>query len=252
MIKVKVKERRMKWLVIKDRSSQQQPKQRLISTWPQIWSKSVEISVNHSNANAPLMRPSAPHSRSHQGIFISLISAIVLPIGTIFGDILVGFKDYFSVLNDDFDFELEYDLRGVLSSHTNNTTGAPGYTQVPGFNLFPTGVGLAEFGDLGCDLCAVLSARAIVSTATTVTVANKSGSNGPYTQTHTQTQQHRATPAIDRDDKLSLTGVGLHDFDINVHLFDVVFNQNELEYDLNNMFHIYLNENYYDNNGIAN
>ena len=191
---MKEKERKMKWPLI-DRSSQRLTK-RFVSTWPHIWSKSVEIFVYCSNASAPLMRPSPPHSRSHQGIFISIISAIVLPIGTIFGDILVGFKDYFSVLNDDFDFELEYDLRDVLPSHTNNTIGAPGYTPVPRFNLFPTGVGLAEFGDLGCDLCAVISAAGIVPTVTTVIVANKSGINGPHTQTHTQTQQHRATPDI--------------------------------------------------------
>ena len=197
------------------------------------------------------MRPLPPRSRSRQGIFISFISfisAIVLAIETMFGDIFVRFNDYFSVLNDDLDFELEYDLRDVLSSHTNDTIGTPGYTPVPGFNLRPTGVGLAEFDDLGCDLCAVLSAPAIVPTVTTITVANRSGSNGP----HTQTQQYPATPTIASNDKLGLTGVGLHGFAINIHLFDVVFNENELEYDLNNIFHIYLNQNYYDNSGIAN
>ena len=65
MREVREKVRKMKWSLIVDRSNQQRARQRFVFTWPHIWSKSVEISVDFPNKSAPLCashatRPSRP------------------------------------------------------------------------------------------------------------------------------------------------------------------------------------------------
>ena len=145
MREVKVESEKMKWPLIIDRSSQK-TKQRFVSTWPQIWSKSVEIFVDCSSA--PLMTP----PRSRQTTFILLIPPIVLAIGTIFGAAFQfksrdfgGFYDDFNVFDIDFGLDLKSDECDVfnndfndcdVSSTINDTSGA-GYIQL--FNLYPIG-----------------------------------------------------------------------------------------------------------------
>ena len=171
----------MKWSVIVDRSNQH-VHQRFVSTWAQICSKSVEISVNRPVASTPPLITLPPR----QPRFILAILAIVLSIATIFGDLFEsesrdvgGFNDCFNVLNNDFKLELECDLRDVLPSPIFNTIGATA---------------------------------------------------------------HISAPVIDSNYQLGPTGVGLHDFDINGHLFDVVFNENEFNNEINNIFDICFDE----------
>ena len=123
MRKVKVESEKMMWPLIMYRSNHK-TKQRFVSTWPQIWSKSVEISVDCENASAPLLAspPRAPEMR-----FILCILAIVLSIATIF-DAVFGLKSReFGFVDNVFNgfneskLELECDLRDALSSHTNST-----------------------------------------------------------------------------------------------------------------------------------
>ena len=63
----------------------------------------------------------------------------------------------------------------------------------------------------------------------------------------TSTTTRTAAPAIFNNDKLCTTGVGLHDFNINECVFNVVFNENEFGNEINNVFDIYFNENFNDN-----
>ena len=254
-----MKGRKMKWPVFGDRSSQQ-PQQRFVSTWPQIWSKSVEIFVICSNASAPIIV--APPQAS-QTTFILFILAIELAIATIFGQAesgeSSGFNEYFNVLNNDFELEPECDFCDVLSSPAIDTINATADTRATGFNLHTTGVGLAKFDNLGCDLCAVLSAPATVAVATTAENENKSGANRP----HTQTQQYTTAPAIHTAffDKFfngrlcpphptpapdpaivdfNIARAGLREQIVLKNVFDIVYD----EYDLNNICEGDFNENF--------
>ena len=57
--------------------------------------------------------------------------------------------------------------------------------------------------------------------------------HGPHTHIHTQTQQqYTVAPATDSNDKASLTGVGLRDFDIIGCIPHGITDDNELEYDI--------------------
>ena len=107
------------------------------------------------------MLPRRPHSQSHshsrpRPILFLLISAIVLPIATIFAAVFefksrdfAGFNVFDNVLNSEFNLEKsglidnEYDFSAVLPATTNDTIG------VPGLVLNETRSGLGEFNDLG-------------------------------------------------------------------------------------------------------
>ena len=125
-------------------------KQRFVSTWSQIWPKSVEISVNYSISSAPSNTP--PSTR--QPRFISFILSIGLAIETIFQRVFDldsrnfgGFNNVLNALNNEYTLELECDLRDVLSSQTSHTIDAAD-TATTSFNFGRAGVGLPEFGDL--------------------------------------------------------------------------------------------------------
>ena len=169
----------MKWPLFVDRSSQK-INQRFVSTWPQIWSNSVEISANCTITTQ----------------FILFILAIGLAIATIFGQVFElksgesgDFNEYFNVLNNDFKLDVECDFCDVLSSVTNtsNEISTTADTPASGFNFCPTGVGLAKFDNVRYDLCAVLSAPATVALVTTIENEKKSVPNGPHTHTNTTT-----------------------------------------------------------------
>ena len=131
--------------LIADRSSQQAT-QRFVSTWPQIWSKSVEIS-DCDNACRP--------SRPPHPTLILLFSAIVLAIATIIDVVFElksrGFGDFnagFNVFNNEINNECELGKRGLsideyasLCHHTSDIASPPNDTV---FNFGPTGVGLRE------------------------------------------------------------------------------------------------------------
>ena len=154
MRKVEEKESKGNWHLITNRSSQ--TKQRFVSMWPQIWSNSVEISIDCQNA-APLMasrqhsQHSHSHSRGHETIFILLILAIGLSVASIVGAIFDLKSRNFGVLNDDFnifdiDFKLalklcEWDIFNIdfndydVSSSINDTTHTSGTGYTPLFDL---------------------------------------------------------------------------------------------------------------------
>ena len=156
MRKVRVKERKMNWSLIVDGSNQQN-KQAFVSTWSQIWPKRVEISDIHSNSTAPPL--------SRQPRFILFISAIVLAIVSAIASIFVavfglesrdfgGFNNVFNVFVNENKWKKsgltnnEYCVCDILSSPVFNTIGAAADTSTMAFYLHPTGVELAEFGDL--------------------------------------------------------------------------------------------------------
>ena len=70
--------------------------------------------------------------------------------------------------------------------------------------------------------------------------------NGPLLpQTRTQTA-HPSAPPNDTVFNLNLIGAGLREFNVYGYVFDVVLNENEFYYGVNDMFD-YFNENVYDN-----
>ena len=135
MRKVKVESEKMKWPLIMDRSSHK-TKQRFVSTWPQIWSKSVEISVNCS-APAAIASLFATPPHAHQTIFTLLFTT---RIGIRIGVVLTVFgllNNESNVLNNEFELE-----RGALLLNETNTNGATGVAIGTTFILTNSGVGL--------------------------------------------------------------------------------------------------------------
>ena len=112
MRKVKEKEESEKWPMITDRSSQQ-PKQRFVSTWPQIWSKSVEISVDCQNASTPLIvPPPTPYPP---------MSIIFVLFWIMFYVIVNKENNLSEILNEsENEFELELDLECELECKNVN------------------------------------------------------------------------------------------------------------------------------------
>ena len=98
-----MKEERDKWPLIAGRSSQQQ-KQRFVSTWPQIWPKSVEISVDAQNASTSLTVP-PPQSTSAPYPLIFVLFWIMFYV------IVNKEYDLSEISNEsENEFELELDL----------------------------------------------------------------------------------------------------------------------------------------------
>ena len=229
--------------LIADRSCQQTSRQRFVSTWPQIWSQSVEISINCSNPSAPLFA-----FCPHHPIFILSFAIFILLIATIITRVFdlepcdFGFNAENNVLNNEINNEInnEYESEksgltnndsyvvDVLSSTLNDTIRAA-VTVAPGFDLYPTGGGPGQTNENEHDFNAVSTATAIV---TIIPNQNKSEPHGPHSRTHTQTQQHTVAPAIDNNDKISPTRVGLRGFDIIGCIFNGIIDDNESEYDI--------------------
>ena len=159
---MKVESEKMKWPLIMDRSSQK-TKQRFVSTWPQIWSKSVEISIDCLDASAPLITPSP--LRSPQTRLILLFPVIVLVISGIFGRVFAlesrdfaGFNIQNNVLNNEIKNECESEKSGLSNNeyhetHTRTHTHTA-HTAAPAIDthdkICPTGVGLRDFDIIGC------------------------------------------------------------------------------------------------------
>ena len=126
-------------------------KQRFVSTWPQIWSKSVEISIDCENAGAPLI---APPPRSPQTRLILSFPAILLAISAIFELVGCAFElessDFagFNVQNNKLINECELEKSGLSNNeydgpHTHTTHTA---ALVIGSHdkIWPTGVVLRD------------------------------------------------------------------------------------------------------------
>ena len=185
-----------------DRSCQPATKQRFVSTWPQIWSKSVEISFQNACA-----RSRTSPSRPHQTTFILIITASILAIASRFDAVLgIGSREFgdlkhcFHVLNNDFKLKLECDFDcDVSSSHARDTPDTIGVTHSPLYNFDSTGVLLAEVKNLKYDSSAVSTATTIT---TKITNENKNkmkyecDSNGPHTSARAQAKTQHSTASV--------------------------------------------------------
>ena len=214
----------MKWPLITNRS-RQKTKQRFVSTWPQIWSNSVEISIDCQNASAPLITSrqhshSHSHSRPHDTIFILLILAIGLSVASIVGGIFDLKSRNFGVLNGDFnvfdiDFKVElkscewdvfnayfndYDVSSSTAIDTNGISPPP---HRPAINSSPTGVGLSQTSVIDNDLCAVSPAILIITNENKRKIKYESGP--PWRHKYTRTG-YTTTPAIGAVFNFSLIG----------------------------------------------
>ena len=190
---MRVKERKMKWPLIIDRSSQQL----------------------HSHLHSP------PFKTIFALLFLAIVLPIALPIASIFGDVFDlklcdsdGFNDDLNVLNNG-----TFDC-AVISSPTNNIIDISGAAYTLAFNYGPTGVGLAVNNEIGFDLVGALTA----ATAATIMNENENkmifNSGSSYGQ-HTQTQGHHPiTPGIDRYDSIGSTGAVLVEFNDTVCIFN--------------------------------
>ena len=218
--------------LIAGRLCQQTSRQRFVSTRPQIWLQSVEISINCSNPSVPLCAFRPPRSIFVVSfpIFIPLIATIIGCVFDLESRDFGGFDVDNNVLNNEANSNRirKNGLRNndcyfcdVLSSPVNDTIGA---------DTCPTGVGLGQTIENEYDFNAVSTVTAIV---TIVQNENNSKPSGPYTHIRTQTQQqHTVAPAIDSNDKTSRTGVRLRDFDSIGCIFNGIIDDNELEYDI--------------------
>ena len=179
MREVRVKERKMKWggPLISNRSSQQQKTctRQSKKSPPTPDGEPPQQHLNHPHATmSAAFNTTSPDSKSTpipNQINILLSSPL---IGLIFCFIqaeLDGINNEIFDLNSEFKLEkmvLNNDC-GVSSSPTNNTIGG---TYTPSFCFSPTGVGLAEFNNLGCEFNAVLAAA-----TATVTIVTKEHTN---------------------------------------------------------------------------
>ena len=244
---VKEEKRKMKWPLIICRSCLlQQERQRFVSTWAQICSKSVEISVIFPNESAPLCA-----SRSFRTILFLVFSAIVLAIASIFAALLQlrpgdfnGFNDYFngfewakSGLSDN---EYGFDC-GTLASHTFDTMHTIGATHTQSVNFDQTSVRLVKFNNVEGDSSGALAAT---TTATILTNENdnkkryKSGLIELHIIAEAQAQpQHSTAPVINRKDQIGATGIESREFDNIECIFNGSMDGIDLQYDtLSGMF----------------
>ena len=147
----KFKEIKMKWPLIPDGcgSSQQTISKRFVSTWPHIWSKSVEIFFNCHNASRPshMYHPSRPR----RPILFLLISAIVLAIATIINAVFeLKSRDFgcFNEINSEYELEKSGLTNDPLWPQTQTQTQAIDTA----FDFNSTGAGLREFNDLNNEI----------------------------------------------------------------------------------------------------
>ena len=157
----------MKWPLISDKSSQQTTRQKEKSQLTQ----GGETRWDHRATTSAALHTTSADSQCLAIAKQMNILLILTLIGLVFGFILPelnGFDNEIIDLNIEFKSEkngLNNDC-DVSSSPTSNTIGAPS------FNLSQTGVGLAEFNNLGCDFNSV-SAPTATATVTVTIVPNK-------------------------------------------------------------------------------
>ena len=149
---------------------------------------------------------------------------------------LGNLSHHFNALNCEFELE-----KSRLSNEYDIVCDAPTTIDTL-FNFGVRGVGLVEFNNLGCNSSAVITALTI---ATIITNENKNEmlfNRCPYWRQYTQTQTetiYSTAPAIDSNDKIDSTGAGLSEFNIVACVFGGVSYENELYYDVNNIFDDY-------------
>ena len=175
MREVRLKERKMKWPLMSNRSSPQQFQQTTRQNEkspPTPGGETPQQHLNHPRARTSAVlnttSPDSHHPIPNQRNILLILTLIGLiffftaPELDVFNNEIIDVNSEFKlqkmVLNNDC---------GVSSSPTNNTIGVT-YTSL--FYFSPTGVGLAEFNNLGCEFNAVLAATA---TVTIVTNENK-------------------------------------------------------------------------------
>ena len=186
-----MKQRKTKWHLISNRSSQQQITTQIEKSPPIPDGETLQQHLNHNRVTTSTALIST--SPDSQCIPITNQMSILLSL-TLFGLIfqfvppkLDGFNDEIIDLNSEFKLEkivLNTDCC-VSSSPTNSPMDI---TYTPSFNFCPTGVVLAEFNNAGCEFNVVSAARAA---ATIVTKENKNQNifeSGPVWRHNTQTK----------------------------------------------------------------
>ena len=221
MREVRVRERKKKWPLIFNRSSQHQITSQREKSPLTPGGETCQQQLNHPRATtSAALNTTSPQSLTclpfQKKMNILLIFTL---IGLVFRFIpaeLDGFNCEIIVLNSAFKLEKRglNDDCDVSPSPTNNTIGV---TNTPCFYFSPTGVGLAEFNNLGCEFNVVAAATAKV---TIVTDENKnknifeSGPSwGQNTQTENSITSHPSAPRNNTNDRISPTDVGCCEFD---------------------------------------
>ena len=181
-------------------------------------------------------------SRQRQTIFILLI----LAFGLLVCDIIPRGNVIFDVENNGLNVLYEYECEfycDALSSHISNASDTINAATATSCNGDPGCVALGEFNVNGCDVSVGLPATTI---ATIVGIENEiifHSSDTPHTPQPGPdvTAPPHPTPQI--IDKTRAVGIGLPEFKVN----EYVFIENEFNNGINNIFDIYFNENYHDN-----
>ena len=204
---------------------------------------------NHpcTTASAALLSRQRSHSHRHshrqrQTIFILLI----LVFGLLVCDIIPRGNVIFDVENIGLNVLYEYECEfycDALSSHISNASDTINAATATSCNGDPGCVALGEFNVNGCDVSVGLPATTI---ATIVGIENEiifHSSDTPHTPQPGPdvTAPPHPTPQI--IDKTRAVGIGLPEFKVN----EYVFIENEFNNGINNIFDIYFNENYHDN-----
>ena len=154
----------------------------------------------------------------------------------------IGFYDNVLCINNQFEFYCD-----ALSSLASNTSSATPPTTARTINFNATGVVLREFKNLGCDLCTALTARATV----TIKVIDKENKleYESVRNLHTQTLHptlYVTVSGIDTAFNFVSIRAGTRSFNVSNNVLDVILNEYELEYKINNVFEYYFNENFCD------
>ena len=215
MREVKRKDEKMKWPLISNGSSQFSTNQRKKSP-----SQAEGESMSYRTTGAS--EPQASPRQRPQPRGILFVLAIGLSIKSIFESKSCEFDDsnhvlnVFNVFNDQFKSELDYDFaRDVSSSHTTDTIDTIGVTHTPSFNFIQTGVGLAEFNTLECNICVGLT----TTIATVITNENQNKmkheqeSNEPLANTQTTQIKYSTPQVIDTNNRIDQAGIELRKFD---------------------------------------
>ena len=238
MKEVRVKERKMKWPLMSNGSSQQQTRQMEKSASPLGISGDArrEQHVNHpyatSSAALNITSPDSKCVAVSRQMNILLILAL---IGFVFGfgtPELDAFNNEIIDLNSEFKFE-KSGLKNYCDVSLLPTNNIIGVTFTPSFNLTPTGVGFAEFNNLRCEFNGVSAATAPATIATNENKNKNIFESGPVwghtiqTKNHTQ---HPNAPRIDRKDAIDQTDIACCEFDNIECIFDTNMDGIGLQY----------------------
>ena len=178
----------------------------------------------------------SPHQRPQpRGILFVL--AIGLLIRSTFESKSCEFDDFnhvfnvFNVLNAQSKAELDYNFdRDVSSSHTTDTIETIGVTHTPSFNFIQTGVRLAEFNTLECNICGELTTIATVITNENQNkMKHEHESNEPLA--NTAQLKYSGQQVIDPNNRIDQTGIELRKFDNVGCIFNGKVDEIGLQYD---------------------